>query len=89
MSRVGTFYGGITNSGTIVTADGKHPAGIGVFGGGTFYGGIVNSAGGYISAAGGIVVTKWRQFGTTSSGGITNSGTIAAGRYRNCLSSAS
>ena len=72
---VSTFFGGITNSGTISAGAGN--TGIVVFSESIFSGGISNS--GTITGRGGIFVTSVAQFGSSAAGGgITNSGTISA-----------
>ena len=77
---VSTFSGAIINSGSITATVGE---GIEISGGTTYSGGVSNS--GTISAVNdGIAVSSLNQFGSSTGGGITNSGMIAGGRNDRC-----
>ena len=74
--EAGTFFGDVSNTGTISGGRG----GISVEDTGTFAGAVVNASGGKISAGEGIFLNSVGVFGSgVASGGIVNAGTISAG----------
>jgi len=73
---VSTFFGGISNSGTISISSGSSRTAISVFGVSTFFGGIANSGRIAMGSSGIAIAVRGVD---TFQGRIANSGTIATG----------